>query len=149
VDVDGTRLFNVRGVPVFVLTSRPGAERLARALHARPWVRAIVADGADALTEQVNELFSRGQRRISCVGGALTASAFVDAGLADDLYLTTSPRDGGTPRSPWYVGDRPPSVERVLAKSWDDVEGVVRFEHFVLRRSAMREARGAESGGPT
>jgi riboflavin biosynthesis pyrimidine reductase len=146
-DVDGIRLFNVRDVPVYVLTSYAGRERLAPALHARPWVQAIVADGPDALAQQVNELFNRGQRRISCVGGRAAASAFVDAGLVQDLYLTTSPLDGGDPHTPWYVGDRPPSLDRVLAKTWEEPEGIVRFEHFVLRRGAMREARGAESRG--
>ncbi|PYR95570.1 MAG: hypothetical protein DMF84_00545 [Acidobacteria bacterium] len=136
VDVDHTRLFHVRDVPVYVLTSRAGRERLARPLHARPWVQAIVADGQDALEQQMHELFTRGQHRISCIGGRLTASSFVDAGLAHDLYLTTSPRDGGSPRTPWYVGNRPPSLERVLAKTWEDIEGVVRFEHFVLQRPA-------------
>lgn len=137
VDVDGTRLFNVRDVPVYLLTSREGRERLARPLHARPWVCAIVADGPDALDHQMNELFSRGQHRISCVGGRRTASAFVDAGVAHDLYLTTSPRDGGAPHTPWYIGNRPPLLERVLAKTWEEPDGVVRFEHFVLRRGAM------------
>jgi riboflavin biosynthesis pyrimidine reductase len=141
VDLDGTRLFNVEGIPVFVLTSRGGAERLARSLHRRPWVQAIVADGPAALAQQLTELFSRGQHRISCVGGRRTASAFVDAGFARDLYLTTTPRDGGAPHTPWYVGHNPPSLERVLAKSWDGPEGVVRFEHFVLSRDAMRETR--------
>jgi riboflavin biosynthesis pyrimidine reductase len=142
VDVTGTRLFNVPGVPVFVLTSREGRERLVRALQERPWVHAVVADGSDALVRQVNELFSRGQQRISCVGGRRTASAFIDAGLADDLYLTTSPRDGGVPYTPWYVGNRAPSLERVLAKSWEEPAGVVRVEHFVFRRGEMpgREA---------
>jgi riboflavin biosynthesis pyrimidine reductase len=132
VDVDGTLLFNVPGAPVFVLTSSAGRERLARALHARPWVQAIVADGPDALARQANELFDRGQHRISCVGGRATASAFMDAGLLQDLYLTTSPLDGGEPHTPWYVGDHPPSLGRVLAKTWEEPEGIVRFEHFVV-----------------
>jgi riboflavin biosynthesis pyrimidine reductase len=135
VDVDGTRLFNVSDVPVFVLTSREGAERLARSLDARPWVHAIAADGPHALAQQVNELYRRGQRRISCVGGRRVASAFVDAGLVDDLYLTTSPCDGGVPRTPWYVGSRQPPFERVLAKSWEHIAGIVRFEHFVIHGS--------------
>jgi riboflavin biosynthesis pyrimidine reductase len=143
VDVAGTRLFNVPGVPVFVLTSHEGRERLVRALLARPWVHPIVADGPDALGRQVDELFSRGQQRISCVGGRRTASAFVDAGLADDLYLTTSPRDGGVPSTPWYVGSHPPSLERVLAKSWEEPAGVARFEHFVFRRDEMASREAA------
>jgi riboflavin biosynthesis pyrimidine reductase len=134
VDIDHTRLFNVRDVPVYILTSHAGRERLARPLHARPWVQPIVADGPDALERQMNELFNHGQHRISCIGGRLTASSFVDAGLAHDLYLTTSPRDGGAPHTPWYIGNRPPSLERVLAKAWEEPDGVVRFEHFLLRR---------------
>jgi riboflavin biosynthesis pyrimidine reductase len=141
VDVDGTCLFNVPGVPVYVLTSHAGRERLARALHARPWVQAIVADGENALAQQLTELFNRGQHRISCIGGRATASAFVNAGLAQDLYLTTSPLDGGELRTPWYTGDRPPLLDRVLAKTWQEPQGIVRFEHFVLRR-------GARGGSP-
>lgn len=136
VDIDRTLLFNVRDVPVYVLTSHAGRERLARSLHARPWIHAIAADGPDALERQMNELFSRGQHAISCVGGRLTASSFVDAGLAQDLYLTASPRDGGAPHTPWYVGTCPPRLERILAKTWDEPDGVVRFEHFVLQRPA-------------
>ncbi|MBW8712458.1 MAG: hypothetical protein JF632_00060 [Acidobacteria bacterium] len=136
VDIENTRLFNVRGVPVYVLTSRAGRERLARPLNVRPWVRAIVADGPGALNDQLDELFSLGQHSISCVGGRVAASSLVDAGFARDLYLTTSPRDGGAPHTPWYAGSTHRPLDRVLAKSWEDVEGVVRFEHFVLRPSA-------------
>jgi riboflavin biosynthesis pyrimidine reductase len=134
VDVDRTRLFNVRDVPAYILTSRAGRERLARALHARPWVRALVADGADALLEQMKALFAHGLRTISCVGGRRTATALTDAGFIDDLYLTTTPLDGGEPHTPWYVGDRPPSLQRVLTKTWEEPDGVVRFEHFRVSR---------------
>ncbi len=134
VDVEGTRLFNVPDVPVYVLTTRAGVERLMRALHQRPWIRAIVADGADSLAQQMQQMFAFGQRTISCVGGRRTATSFADAGFAADLYLTTTSLEGGEPHTPWYVGDRPPSLQRVLANSWEEPDGIIRFEHFRVEK---------------
>src|SRR3954471_15818629 len=121
-------LFNVPDVPVFVLTSADGRDRLAAALAARPWVTAVAAR---SLPEQFDALRAAGIRRVSSVGGRRSASALVDAGLVHDIYLTTTRKSGGEPGTPWYVGTRTLRLEPVLIKEWDGAHGAVRFEHLV------------------
>lgn len=127
---DDVLLFNVPDVPVFVLTSRAGRDRLSPALESRPWVHAIVAS---SLPEQFAELQSRGLVRFCSVGGRRSASELVDAGLVQDVYLTTTQSSAGEPCTPWYVGQRRLSLEPVVVKEWDGPDGVVRFEHLLLR----------------
>jgi riboflavin biosynthesis pyrimidine reductase len=126
---DEVLLFNVPGVPVFVLTSPRGRERLAPALAPRPWVTAI---GGTSLREQCAALAAAGIRRACSVGGRRSATALVDAGLAQDVYLTTTGASGGEPGTPWYTGTRAPGMKTALIKEWDGEHGAVRFEHGVL-----------------
>ena len=122
-------LFNVPGVPVYVLTSARGADRLAPALAARPWVTAVTGT---SLPEQFAALHSTGIRRACSVGGRRSATELVDAGLVQDVYLTTTPLAGGDPGTPWYTGTRDLRMETVVTKAWDGPHGGVRFEHAVL-----------------
>jgi hypothetical protein len=57
-----------------------------------------------------------GIRRISAIGGRRTATSLVDAGLVQDLCLTTSTIEGGEPGTPWYAGPRPPSMKVIVSK---------------------------------
>ena len=57
--------------------------------------------------------------RISCVGGRTIATTLVDAGLVQDLYLTTSAIDGGEPGTPWYLGRNPPGLSVIVRKRED------------------------------
>jgi riboflavin biosynthesis pyrimidine reductase len=132
---DDVLLFNVPDVPVFVLTSRAGRDRLAPALESRPWVHSIVAA---SLPEQFAELRSRGLVRFCSVGGRRSASELVDASLVDDLYLTTTQSSAGQAGTPWYVGKRRLSLEPILVKEWDGPDGIVRFEHLLIRRRSTR-----------
>ncbi len=84
-----------------------------------------------------------GIERISAVGGRTVATALVDAGLVSDLYLTTSPHDGGTPNTPWYSGDKPPKLELVVRKM--DSAGVL-FEHWLLLSHNPAHASGSAVG---
>jgi riboflavin biosynthesis pyrimidine reductase len=129
VSPDGLLLFNVPEIPVFVLTSAEGRERLARAADARPWMTIVAAP---SLGEQFEALHAAGIRRACSVGGRRAATDLVDAGLVQDVYLTTTARAGGEPDTPWYVGRREPRLRRVLAKAWDGPDGAVRFEHGVM-----------------
>jgi riboflavin biosynthesis pyrimidine reductase len=129
VNPDELLLFNVPDVPVYVLTSARGGERLSGALAARPWVTAIVAA---SLPEQFAILHSGGIRRVCSVGGRRSATALVDAGLVRDVYLTTTNATGAEPGTPWYIGRQNLRTETVLVKEWDGVHGPVRFEHGVL-----------------
>jgi riboflavin biosynthesis pyrimidine reductase len=126
---DDTLIFNVPGVPVYVLTSERGRERLAGAIAARPWIEAIVGASLD---EQFAALARAGIRRACSVGGRRSATALVDAGLVQDVYLTTTEMSGGEPETPWYVGTREPELRRAIVKQWQGEQGLVTFEHGVI-----------------
>jgi riboflavin biosynthesis pyrimidine reductase len=133
VDPDAALLFNVPSVAVFVIASRDGAARLARAAERRPWMRVVA--GA-SLEEQFRALRAHGIVRASCVGGRRAATALVSAGLVNDVYVTHAPLDGGEAGTPWYVGPRGLRLEPVLSKEWDEAAGTVRFEHSVIPGSS-------------
>lgn len=126
---DDVLAFNVPDVPVYVLTSAVGRERLAPALGRRPWASTVVAD---SLPAQFDALHRAGIRRACSVGGRRSASALVDARLVQDVYLTTTGQSGGEPGTPWYIGNRTLALATVIVKEWDGDHGPVRFEHFAL-----------------
>jgi riboflavin biosynthesis pyrimidine reductase len=126
---DDLLIFNLPDVPVYVLTSAAGRDRLSITLAARPWVTAIVEG---SLPEQFARLREAGIRRACAVGGRRSATALVDANLVNDVYLTTTQVSGGEPGTPWYIGRRELKMQTVLVKEWDGEHGVVRFEHGVL-----------------
>jgi riboflavin biosynthesis pyrimidine reductase len=130
-DFDGL-LFNVPGARVFLLAGDECLARHASALRARPWVRLIPFNGDD-----LDVVFDRlrledGIRRISAIGGRFTATQLVDAGLIDDLYLTTTSREGGEPGTPWYSGVAPPQLSAITSKQWDEGGSRVVFDHFLI-----------------
>jgi riboflavin biosynthesis pyrimidine reductase len=127
------RMFNVPDVHVFLIGDSSGMARHASSLRARPWVRHIPLSGDD-LSSAIDYLREAGIRRISAVGGRSTASGLVDAGLAQDLYLTTTAHDGGEPGTPWYTGVTPPRLDVVTRKDWRDDGGAVVFEHLLIAR---------------
>ena len=71
-----------------------------------------------------------GVARISAIGGRTIARAMIDAGLIQDLYLTTSPRPGGEPNTPLY----PTRLDGrlVVRKRGTGPESGVVFEHRLL-----------------
>jgi len=128
---DDVLLFNVPDVPVFVVTSAAGRDRLSPALESRPWVHAILGP---SLPEQFAQLHARGMTRFCSIGGRRSASQLVDAGLVQDVYLTTTQSSAGDPVTPWYVGSQKLTLEPVVSKEWDGPDGVVRFEHLLVPR---------------
>jgi riboflavin biosynthesis pyrimidine reductase len=124
-------LFNVPDVPVIVLCTASAVQHLASAIASRPWI-SVVSTGVESnLRLGMQRLRSDfGVRRVSAIGGRLAATALIDAGLVDDLYLTTSPISGGVPGTPLYAGVHPPPCRLVVRK--ESADGVT-FEHFVLR----------------
>jgi riboflavin biosynthesis pyrimidine reductase len=126
---DALLLCNVPSVPVFILTSAAGHSRLAPALAVRPWMTAVAGG---SLREQFAALHAAGIRRACAVGGRRSATALVDAGLVQDVYLTTTSVSGGEPGTPWYIGSRARPMQAVVTKAWDGTHGAVRFEHFVM-----------------
>ncbi len=125
-------LFNVPDVPVFLIGGEECFRRHADALRARPWIRRIpLADAG--LTSSIDHLrLEHGIRRISAVGGRSTATRLVDERLAQDLYLTTGPCDGGVVNTPWYVGAASPTLRVTTRKQWVDAGARVFFEHVLI-----------------
>lgn len=131
VKVDDVLLFNVPDVPVFIVTSDAGRERLARVVAERPWVSTVTGR---SLQEQFDRLRAAGLHRVVSVGGRRSATELVDAGLIRDVYLTTTPSSAADPDTPWYTGKRKLTMETVVMKEWDGPDGVVQFQHSILRR---------------
>ena len=125
-------LFNVPEIPVFLIAGDEATSRHAPALRARPWIRPIlpVAEDLRSAFERLRD--EEGICRISSIGGRLTASHLVDAGLVQDLYLTTTSHEGGEPGTPWYVGAGSPRLKVITQKQWVDGESPIRFEHVLL-----------------
>lgn len=133
--IEQALMFQVPELPVFVITKSTKVAALQQRLRDRPWVQVIDAGEPLSLTRALRELRARGVRVISAVGGRRTATALLLEGLVDDLYLTTSPMDGGEPHSPYYEGP-PLPLDLVVAKGALGEEAGVRFEHFVLKPRA-------------
>lgn len=135
VDVDAL-LFDVPEVPAYLIAGDDGALRLRTWLRERPWIRHIPLDAHD-LRPAIDRLrVDEGIRRISAIGGRSTATRLVDAGLVQDLYLTTTSRGGGEPGTPWYTGAIAPTLDVVTKKAWSDGRGDIVFEHAIIRKRA-------------
>jgi riboflavin biosynthesis pyrimidine reductase len=125
-------LFNVPDVPVYILTDSGGRRRIEPRIGDRPWVHVMDADGADALARQMAVLRRAGVRHVSAVGGRTAATALVDAGLVQDVYLSHSSIAAGEPGTPWYAGRAMPRSRTILRKSWSTDAGPVTFTHTRL-----------------
>jgi riboflavin biosynthesis pyrimidine reductase len=134
-DLDGAMLFNLPEIPVVLVTVGPVAALMQNPLAARPWITAVVMERASDLGLAFGQLRSLGIERISCIGGRRIATQLIDAGLVQDLYLTTSPRTGGEPNTPLYP--RPLDGRVLVRKAGTGPEAGVIFEHMSLtgRRS--------------
>ena len=131
VDVERILLFNAPELMAVVLTVPDGLARMQPALGTRPWVTPVVMPDRRELRRAFEQLAVLGLHRISCIGGRRLAGNLLDAGLVDDLYLTTAPRPGGEPDTPL-----PPAAfagEVVVRKRGTGEETGVVFEHRVVR----------------
>ena len=123
-------LFNEASLDVVILTTDRGAATLAEDVRARPWITVISSGDEPDLQVYAERLFGLGIVRVSAVGGPTLVTGLIDAGLVTDLYLTTSPIEGGRPGTPVYEGTRPPPRDLVVRKR--SSEGIA-FEHFLVR----------------
>jgi hypothetical protein len=73
-----------------------------------------------------------GTQQISAVGGRVLAAELIDAGLVQDMYLTTSPITGGEPGTPMYP--RPLELRTIVWKRGTLHEAGVLSEHPLLFR---------------
>ncbi len=135
-DLDALLLFNVPDIPVVVITLAGGAHRMRDGLAARPWVVPLELTRAKDLPLAFEMLRTSGIARISAVGGRHLATQLIDAGLVQDLYLTTSPRTGGEPGTPFYNKDLASTI--LVRKHGTGSEAGVVFEHHRLRDPAKK-----------
>jgi len=131
VPIDRELLYNIPELRVVLLTAPGGIAVMREALAERPWITPIVVDIGHTLIDAFEQLQAMGVRRISAVGGRGLAADLIDAGLVQDLYLTTSPVAGGEPGTPMY--SRPLDLQTVVRKRGTLHETGVVFEHLVLR----------------
>src|SRR5262245_52857947 len=129
-DVTDMLIFNVPEVPVILVTVGPCTSLMRREIDARPWISVVEMPSPDALPHAFEQLRARGIRRISAVGGRKLAAQLIDAGLVQDVYLTTSPIEGGEPNTPLYPRPLPGDV--VVRKQGTGPETGVVFEHIVV-----------------
>jgi len=128
-------LFNVPDLPVIVLASPAALERMRGALSSRPWVVPVPMDPGNP-RDGFARLASMGIGRVSCVGGRTFASSLLDAGLADEIYLTTAAADGGEPGTPVHL--RPWRGQTLVRKRGTGEEAGVIFEHLLPSRASLR-----------
>lgn len=130
-DLDGTLLFNVPEVPVFVLAGGGCRARCQAQFAQRPWIRVVPLEAGWPAT--LRRLRSElGLARISVIGGRSTAASLINAGMALDLVLTTTPDTGGAPGTPYYAGGAPPGVELITEKRGAGPHGPIRVEHLAF-----------------
>jgi riboflavin biosynthesis pyrimidine reductase len=119
---------------VFVITRTGAVAALRRRVAGRPWIEVIDAGEPLSPAAGMRALRAFDIEVVSCIGGPRTATAFLDDGLIDDIYLTTSAIDAGEPDTPYHQGPAP-LLERILLKDGQGAETGVRFEHFIVHRS--------------
>jgi riboflavin biosynthesis pyrimidine reductase len=132
-DVTDMLIFNVPEVPVVLVTVGACTSLMRREIAARPWISVVEMPKPDALPHAFDQLRARGIRSISAVGGRKLATQLIDAGLVQDVYLTTSPIEGGEPNTPLYP--RPLPGEVIVRKQGTGPEAGVVFEHFLVGSS--------------
>ena len=128
-DLDA-RVFTTPGVAVFLLAGEGCVRKVADEIARRPWITLIPTnDNLPATFARLRH--DHGIGRISAVGGRAAATSLVDAGLVQDIYLTTSPIDGGEPGTPWYVGTRSPRLDTIVKKQ-EVADAPILFDHFAI-----------------
>lgn len=126
------KIFTTPDVPVFLLAGGRCRSKVAEEFAARPWITIVpLEDDLPATFRRLRD--DHGIGRISAVGGRVAATSLVDAGLVQDIYLTTSPIDGGEPNTPWYAGERKPRLETIVSKR-EVADAPILFEHLALTR---------------
>jgi riboflavin biosynthesis pyrimidine reductase len=133
--IERALIFDVEDLPVFIITRTRTAPALRERVRSRPWIRVIDAGEPVSFTSALAQLKADGINVISAVGGRRTATALLKEGLVSDIYLTTSPIDGGEPDTPFHDGP-PLKTSLVLEKAGLGREDGVKFEHFVLLNRA-------------
>ena len=129
-DLASSLIFNVPEARIFVVATQEACDRLATRLGDRPWVTLISYGGDDVITALEHLRSDHGIRRISVVGGRTVATALLDAGVVQDIYLTTTEKSAGEPGTPLYCGSKAPAFDAVVRKRATDPDAPFLFEHL-------------------
>jgi riboflavin biosynthesis pyrimidine reductase len=121
-------MFNLPELRVTVITVARGAEVMRDGLAARPWITPIVMQRPQDLAGAFRQLRHDGVNQVSCIGGRTLAWQLIDAGLIQDLYLTTSAQSGGEPNTPFHSA--PPTTSAIARKHGTGADCGVVFEHL-------------------
>jgi 5-amino-6-(5-phosphoribosylamino)uracil reductase len=127
-EFDDALIFNVPEIRVVLLTVPQCSAAMHHALAQRPWITAVVMQDAHDLPAAFRQIRALEISRISCIGGRSLARQLIDARLIQDLYLTTSPQDGGDPNTPLYP--RRLNGRVVVRKHGTGAADGVVFEHL-------------------
>ena len=130
--LDEGLMFNVPELRVILITTARGADAMRDALRTRPWISLVVMVDPPSLRAAFQELRRLGVERLSCIGGRTLAGQLLDAGLVQDVYLTTGTKAGGEPGTP--LSDRPLHGREVVRKNGTGADAGVLFQHIVLSR---------------
>ncbi len=130
IDVTNGLLFNVPAVPVVLLTVQAVANAMSREIRDRPWIQVVIMRGPQDLAGAFTALRQQGIGRLSVVGGRSLASQLIGAGLIQDIFLTTSPIEGGEPNTPLYP--RVLDARLVVRKRGTGPEVGVVFDHVAV-----------------
>ena len=134
-DVEGALLYNVPGLRVVILTEDAGARALKPHTRQRPWIQVLSAGRKSDVIAGLKTLRAdHGIERVSSIGGRTLTTQLIDAGVVQDIYLTTSPKLGGEPGTPFYTSGRPLNTTLSVRKAGCGDEAGVVFEHLVLPR---------------
>lgn len=130
VELETGMMFNTPELAVAVVTVPRGHDAMREALRTRPWVTPIVMSDANDLPNAFRQLRDLGVSRLSCIGGRTLAQPLLDAGLIQDMYLTTSPISAGAPMTPFY--SQPLAGRIIVRKHGTGADHGVTFDHIAL-----------------
>ncbi len=132
-DIDSCLLYNLPMLRVFIITDDNGAEVLRPHIKERPWIEILSGGPQSDLVGGLRTLRTKhGITRVSSTAGRTLATQLIDAGVVQDLYLTTTPKNGGEPNTPFYTGTAPLTTTRIVKKAGKGDETGVTFEHLVF-----------------
>ena len=121
-------IFNVPELRVILLTVPACTDLMMNELMDRPWITPVVMASSRDLVHAFRALRTLGVGTMSCIGGRTLAGQLLDAGLIQDVYLTTSASEGGEPNTPMY--SKPLDGELVVRKHGTGRDAGVVFEMF-------------------
>jgi riboflavin biosynthesis pyrimidine reductase len=131
---DESLVLNVPELRVLLITVESWIALMHDHLTARPWITPVVMQTPNDLPDAMRRVRALGIERVSCIGGRTLAGQLIDAGLVDDLYLTTAAKPGGEPDTPIYRTRLTGDV--VVRKHGTGEDAEVLFEHIRISSPA-------------